>query len=220
MKKLFTTGLLAIALLFGTRAYAQDSRATFGVKGGFNLSNMVGDIEHTDPKSGFQFGLTLDYSLSNNVYLLTGMELTTKGAKERREVKYETQYMGTAYTTANITYSPVYFQIPVHIGYKVNATEKVKIVLHTGPYVAYGLSGKIKSNFNTYAIEDTKTNIFSTDGLKDFDFGFGVGTGAEWNKLVLNIGYDFGVANILDKAKDERGRLKNTNAYITLGYKF
>ncbi|MDR2954228.1 MAG: PorT family protein [Prevotella sp.] len=53
--------------------------------------------------------------------------------------------------------------------------------------------------------------------LKRFDFGVGLGAGAEFGKIGVGLGYDFGLANI----SDESGfSIKTQNAYLTLGYKF
>jgi hypothetical protein len=135
----------------------------------------------------------LDYGFTPDVYLLTGLQLTTKGYKVGTgEDKY----------TSNL----MYLQLPVHAGYKLTVAEATKIVFHAGPYAAYGIGGKSG---------DDKS--FEKGHAKRFDFGLGLGVGAEFGKIGVDLGYDFGLANVNDAGD---GKVKNMNAYLSLGYKF
>lgn len=194
MKTTFKTCLVAIALLIGVNTYAQDQPITFGVKAGVNLSNLSGDVDGTDAKIGFNAGVTLDYGFTPDVYLLTGLQLTTKGFKAGS---------GDNKFTSNL----MYLQLPVHVGYKLTVAEATKIVFHAGPYAAYGIGGKTEG-----------VKSFQDGAYKKFDFGVGLGVGAEFGKIGVDLGYDFGLANIVDTEGD--GKVRNMNAYLTLGYKF
>ncbi len=194
MKTTFKTCLVAIALLIGVNTYAQDKPVTFGVKGGLNLSNISGDVSESKAKIGFNVGITLDYGFTPDVYLLTGLELTTKGFKEDGDA------------SSNL----MYLQLPVHVGYKLSVAENTKIVFHAGPYVAYGIGGKT-------AAGDIKVDSFGEDRFNAFDFGLGLGVGAEFGKIGVGLGYDFGLTNIIDLGG---ANVKNMNAYLTIGYKF
>ena len=195
------TCFIAVAILLGVNVNAQDKPLEFGVKAGVNLSNMTGDINNTDAKVGFNVGVTMDYALSPDLYLLTGLELTTKGFK---------------YTEgdAKITLNPMYLQLPVHVGYKLAVAEGTKVVFHAGPYVAYGIAGKatVKNDLGK-----EKENVFSTGGLKEFDFGLGIGAGLEFGKIGVGLGWDFGLVNVWDA---DNVKVKNMNGYLSLGYKF
>lgn len=201
MKTIIKSGLIAIALLVGISVSAQDKPLTFGVKAGMNLSNVGGDADGTDAKIGFNAGVTMDYGFTPDIYLLTGLELTTKGYKADDDF------------SSNL----MYLQLPVHVGYKLAVTDATKIVFHAGPYIAYGIGGKTKFN------EDgEKYKYDSFDAFKKFDFGLGLGVGAEFGKLGVGLGYDFGLLNIMDSeiAELEDITVRNMNAYLTVGYKF
>ncbi len=200
MKTTFKTCLVAIALLIGINTYAQDKPVTFGVKAGVNLSNVSGEGDSGDAKIGFNAGVTLDYGFTPDVYLLTGLQLTTKGFKVK-DIDF----------TSNL----MYLQLPVHIGYKLTVAEATKIVFHAGPYAAYGIGGKTKI---TAGEDKGEGDSFQDGAYKKFDFGVGLGVGAEFGKIGVDLGYDFGLANINDTNVD--GKIKNKNAYLTLGYKF
>lgn len=194
MKTTFKACLVTIALLIGANTYAQDKPLIFGVKAGMNLSNISGDVSDSKAKIGFNAGITLDYGFTPDIYLLTGLELTTKGFKEDGDA------------SSNL----MYLQLPVHVGYKLSVIDATKIVFHAGPYVAYGIGGKT-------GMGDTKVDSFGEYRFDAFDFGLGLGVGAEFGKIGVGLGYDFGLINIIDLGG---ANVKNMNAYLTVGYKF
>lgn len=213
MKKIFKACLLAAILLVGINVNAQDCPVTFGVKAGANLSNFGGDVNDTDAKFGFQAGVTVEYALSEGFFLQSGLEFTTKGAKSNMMVVQD----GIS-TKVKSTFNPMYLQLPVHAAYKVNVAENIKIVFNAGPYIAYGVGGKIKAETKVDNVKvSADENIFSKDNFKRFDVGLGGGVGAEFGKIGVNLGYDFGLANI---NQNNGGKVRNQNAYLTLGYKF
>ena len=216
MKTILKTNLIIIALLLAMGIQAQDKPLTFGVKAGVNLSNFSGDVEDNKAKPGFNVGVTVDYALTSDLYLLSGLEFTTKGAKSEYE---ETEQGVKVNVTA--TANPMYLQLPVHLGYKIGISENTKIVLHAGPYLAYGIGGKLKeeAKANVAGVNanvSADTDFFGKEAFKNFDFGLGLGAGVEFGKINAGLGYDLGLANI----SREDGKLRNMNAYLTVGYKF
>lgn len=221
MKTILKTSLLAIFLLIGVVANAQEQPLTFGVKAGMNLSNLSGDgVEGTDAKVGFNVGLTVDYALTQDLFLMSGLEFTTKGAK----ASFSDSYEGVN-AEMNITINSMYLQLPVHAGYKFDVSEGMKLNLHAGPYVAYGIGGKSKTKIKgDIAGRDINlepegdVDMFGDKGMANrFDFGLGLGVGAEFGKFGVGLGYDLGLTNI---AKDSKEKVRNMNAYLTVGYKF
>ncbi|MDH6307259.1 hypothetical protein M2451_000408 [Dysgonomonas sp. PFB1-18] len=220
MRTILKTSLVAIALLIGVSASAQDTPITFGVKVGANLSNFSGDVEDTKAKFGFNAGVTLDYAITPDIYLLTGLEFTMKGAK----AEYGEEYNGVSVEVTEKA-NPMYLQLPVHIGYKLAIADNTKLVFHAGPYVAYGIAGKAKVEYKGSVAgidlsgKAGEHDFFGSEedgGYKRFDFGLGLGVGAEFGKIGVGLGYDFGLLNM------SRGdaKVRNMNAYLTLGYKF
>ena len=168
-----------------------------------NLSTITGDAtDDVKAKIGFNVGVTLDYTLTSDLYLLTGLELSTKGCKEDVGLSKD--------ATSNL----MYLQLPIHLGYKLAVTDATKIVFHAGPYVAYGIGGKTKISESGVEVS---VNSFGSNRVKRFDFGVGLGVGAEFGKIGVGLGYDFGLVNIVDVDNVSN---KNANAYLTVGYKF
>lgn len=213
MKKVLQASLMAVALLVGSNVSAQDSPIQLGVKAGVNLSNFGGDVEGTKAKVGFNAGVTLDYNFTPNVALLTGLEFTTKGAKSK---EYEVEEMGIK-GSAKASTTAMFIQLPVHVGYKLPVTETMKVVFHAGPYAAYGIGGKDKTEITINGkTAEEKTDTFGKEALKKFDFGVGIGAGLEFGQIGVGLGWDFGLADL----NRGDGSVKTQNGYLSLGYKF
>lgn len=204
------TVLLSAALFSATiGASAQSSPLQFGVKAGANLSNWSGDINDTDAKFGFNVGVTVDYAFNTNWYLMSGLEFTTKGAK----IDLITDYTGE-YATAKLTGNAMYLQLPIHAGYKLPIAENTNLVFHAGPYLAYGVGGKVTTKIDGFG--KVKDDFFGDHSFKRFDFGLGFGAGVEFGKINAGLGYDFGLVNI----NQGIGTVRNMNGYLSVGYKF
>ncbi|MCD7900964.1 MAG: PorT family protein [Bacteroides sp.] len=200
MKKRLLTivGLMSVLLVASTTVKAQDNFVTLGVKGGLNLSDYSGDIPKTKSVLKYQFGITADFALTNDIYIISGLEFQTKGTKSR------------PHGIPNVKYNPMYLQLPVHAAYKIDIAPGHRFVVEAGPYLAYGIGGKMKGT--------DKVSIFHDDRFKRFDFGVGGALGWEFGRhIVLKSGYDFGLVDVCDV----KGiKAKNMNGYVTLGYRF
>ena len=229
MKNIIKTCTICIFLFLFTNASSQELPLTFGVKAGVNLSNMYGDTNDADPLVGFQVGVSVEYLLPQNMFLLSGLELTRKGGKDSAKLNVTDGDGNLLRLEVEEKLTPMYIQIPLHVGYKMFVSNSVKMVFHAGPYLAYGISGKYKNKMKVNGYEFTDDdfinelgikkdgNVFSSNGLKEFDFGLGIAAGAEFGQIVTKIGYDFGLTNSSDV---EDYKLRTRNAYLTLGYNF
>lgn len=217
--------VIIVALATCMNLNSQNNPLSMGVKVGMNLSSMSGDVNDADSRLGYQFGVTFNYDFSENLFLETGLEFTLKGYDEKADMAV---IGGVEVMNAKQKCNAQYIQIPIHIGYKMDVATDVKISFLAGPYLAYGVGGKTKltgyvqtGDYWRPTIDiNEKANTFSTGALKEFDFGFGFGVGAEYQKYVARLGYDFGMVNVSEKFADEKMKLRNRNAYLTFGYKF
>lgn len=199
MKKNKITWIAVIAaLIMGISGVkAQEKPVSIGVKAGVNLSTFGGDIKDTKSVFKYQFGVTADIGVTNNFYILTGLDLQTKGSKSKSE-------------SGTIKYNPMYLQLPAHLAYKLEIAPGIKLVVNAGPYAAYGIGGKAKGG-------GSNEKIFGNNKFKKLDYGAGGGLGLELGKICVSGGYDLGLKNI----SDTKGtKVKNRSAYVTLGYKF
>lgn len=190
--------LLAIASLAGAQNFS------FNVKGGLNLSNLSGDVEDNKVKPGFHIGVGADYNFAPNMAIQSALLYSAKGAKADLE-------------GIDITLNANYLQLPVHFAYKIDAAPGTKVVLHAGPYIAYGVGGEIKGKESgvTVAIDTFDGDI----GLmKRLDAGLGLGVSTEFVPILLDLGWDMGLINVARDSGNES--VKNQNAYLTIGYRF
>jgi len=191
---------IAFMASFSSRTLAQEKLVTFGLKGGVNFSTFGGSFKDAKSSFRYQFGVTADIALSNNLYILTGLDLQTKGAK----------WEGPSAST--LKYKPTYIQLPIALGYKFDLGSNTKFVLNAGPYAAYGIAGDTKGDG-----DKGKQSIFGKDGFKKLDYGLIGGAGIELGKVAVNVGYEYGLANV-NRASGPK--ITNRNPFLTIGYKF
>ncbi|MDD4778244.1 MAG: porin family protein [Fermentimonas sp.] len=177
------------------------AQVNLGVKGGVNLSNVYGeDVTDNNAKIGFHAGILADYEFSYNSAIQTGIFFTTKGFKMDDEID-------------NTTVNAMYLQLPVHYAYKLDVSPGTRIVFHGGPYAAYGIGGKMTNG--------GEMDTFGDEGLFErFDAGLGIGVGAEFGAILLDIGWDMGLVDVMIDEFSEGSSVKNQNAYLSIGYKF
>ncbi|MCC8186784.1 MAG: PorT family protein [Bacteroides sp.] len=190
--------VVAVISAFSNEIVAQEKPVTWGIKAGTNLSTFGGDMKNTKSVLRYQVGITADVALTNNLYLLTGLDLQTKGAKYSPK------------SASDIKYNPMYLQLPVNLGYKFDVGSNIRLVVHAGPYLAYGIGGKARSDGN-------KQSVFGNNRLKRSDYGLMGGAGMEIGNIAIHAGYEYGLANVSD-AKGTK--IRNRNPYLTVGYKF
>jgi len=185
-------------------AAAQEKNIIFGVKGGVNMATLQ-DSKNTKSKPGPVAGITVDYNIEGDFFILSGLEYVAKGIKvDGGEGNGD---------RVNLNY----LQLPIHIAYKYKLTPDVKLVAGIGPYLAYGISGEIKykaiGDYEAYEVK-----AFEDGAYKSFDFGLGLGAGIEVSRINLRIGYDYGLAKINDF--QSISELKNSSIAFTAGLKF
>ena len=195
--------VLLVGMVTSMSMFAQFP-VSFGVKAGMNLSEI--QKLDDDVKVGFNVGVTAELALPSNFYLMSGLEFTTKGAKGKEQVLNP-----SSGAKSKATYNAMYLQLPIHAGYKLNLTPGTKLVFRAGPYLAYGVGGRIKWDNKSLGEMD-----FFNDNTNRFDFGIGGAVGVEFiNKINVSLGADQGLTKIFKDTK-----MKNRCAYISVGYKF
>ena len=178
--------LVAIVALFcSVSSFAQFSSGGFeldkesvyyGVRFGGTIASINGDFD-----IGSRVGMTLGgviglrVSGSTPVFLESGLYYTQRGAKDS---DYE------------VTHNNL--EIPLIIKYGFKATDEIALLPFVGPYFAYAVSAD-----ETCKNENLKVN-HNIPRVNRKSMGFKLGCGAEYNKLYLELGYQFGVTNILD----------------------
>ena len=218
MKKFFV--VLVALVVTASIAHAQ---LNFGVRAGFNLTNMAtkfdGKSENDDVKfkPGFQIGAVVDYALTDAISLQPGILFAQQGSKYEKD-KYK--------EVTNLNY----IQVPINVQYKLDLGG-MNLILQAGPYIGFGLGGKEKVTVDGKKVSDKeyeeetgrKPDISFGSGKDDhlsaFDFGIGLGAGLQFGAIQAGVGYNLGLANIAHKDA-EKTTIKNSGIAITLTYVF
>lgn len=195
--------LILIALLISVNIYSQERRPatylSFIARAGINTMNLGDKYSDKSSNIGFQGGILLNYGY-DNVFLHTGLEYKT--------INYDAIVENEHWSA-----SQRYIQLPVHLGYRKDLSESTDLILHVGPYFAYGIGGSLRNNTT-----QTDYDTFSRrNGGIRFDYGLGLGVGLEINRFIVDLEGSFGVAN-LERNSDHTTR--NQALLLTVGYRF
>ena len=152
---------LFISASFGM-LHAQDNNVNteFGVKGGFNMSNLYGsgdDVDDNNILYGFNAGVYATLPISDFVAIQPEILFTTKGA----EFEYN-----NAFASGSTKFKLNYIEVPLLV--RVNVTKNFNI--HAGGYASYLVSSKITGDGSF----DFDQEI-DRDDLAKFDAGIAAG---------------------------------------------
>ena len=195
---------VAFLVMVTTVSWAQqqrqvpNKRTQWGVKAGLNVSSIGGgNYNNIKAIAGFHAGITIDYAFTNEIYLLAGLEYTIKGPIV--ELSPDDQHIN-----AN------YIQLPLTVGYKLQMTDELALIIDAGPYLSYGVNGQITEG-------DHKQDTFSSIALKRFDCGMVVGAAVDFRQFRFGMHCDFGLINIMQKGND---KAQNWNLGLSTGIRF
>lgn len=216
MKKLL---LCFVVVALSTTAFAQ-KKSTFGVRAGLDISNvsMKMDGESLDLKSrvGFNVGISYQTPLVSKLYLETGLNLTSRGAR----LNSISESISDGYKL-----NMLYVQLPVALSWHFDL-KNISIQPFVGGYYSIGVQGKMKMDDSDTKIDVFKKPAQDEEGpstqFRRSDAGLRFGVGVEFcKKYYVSLGYDLGLSNLLkDKEARKMATIKNNNFAITLGYNF
>jgi len=210
--------ITAIAALFGFAGFTQETtitanRTTFGLRGGVNFQNINGkDASDNDLDNGittgFHLGVNAEIPVGTGSYFQPGILYSMKGA-ERKNTDIKTKLS--------------YIEVPLNFVYKpVLGTGNM--LLGFGPYVAFGLDGKVDNNgvdTDIDFVSDYESNN-SSPQFKRFDAGANFLAGYEFaNKFSFQLNAQLGLVNINPEiSSSDKTKLRNTGFGVSLGYRF
>ena len=208
MKKILVA---ILGVLFAAPSFAQyssggfnlsESSVYYGIRLGMNIASLTGDAPDLNSKMGLNFGGTIGLRLSDTtpIFLESGL-----------------YYTGCGDSKDKTTISLNYLELPILIKYGIQATDDIAVLPFIGPTFRYGLfGGKWKTS------GAGKVDSFHDGRFKRADMGIKLGCGAEYNKLYLEVGYQFGITNIADwsLANGDDASAHNGAMFINLGVNF
>ncbi|MCM0668463.1 porin family protein [Flavobacterium tyrosinilyticum] len=193
MKKIILSAIAIMAFAFTN---AQSTR--FGVKGGLNISSIVGgDVDNTKSLVGFHVGGLAEIHVVEKFFIQPELLFSAQGAK----------FDGPFGNDGDLKLN--YLNIPVLAKYYIVDN---KFSVEAGPQLGILLSAKSDG-------EDFKDYTRSTD------LGFNLGAGYNFtDNFSVGLRYTIGLSpisdNDIDNSEDYYDSAKNGNFQISLAYKF
>lgn len=190
MKKIL---LMAVVMLASVASYAQHAVGAFILqpKIGMNVASLT-KCDGCDPRIGLAAGVEAEYQATDIFSVSAGLIYSMQGNKAKAEGVTQTTKLD-------------YINIPILANVYVTKGLAVKL----GVQPAFNVSDKVK-------LSGGKASVEAEDvGAESFDFSIPVGLSYEFNNVVIDARYNFGVTNIA-----EGGDAKNSVFQFTLGYKF
>ncbi len=221
------TVFIAIMLLFSaTVMFAQSTQRigpAFGLLGGVNFQNLNGkdingDNLNNDIIIGYHIGANVQIPIAPEFYFQPGLLFSTKGAKSSTEPVIS-------------TYNLSYLELPLNFVYK-GLLGAGYVMIGFGPYVGYGLMGKVKHEGGSVSIENDIefTNTIEADApltttyFRPLDVGGNIFAGYEMaGGIFLQLNSQLGLINIHPEDKrfsDNELAIRNTGFGLSLGYRF
>ncbi len=200
-----------------------DAKMSFAILGGLNFQNLNGrnTIDNKlDNKIilGYHVGVNAQIPIAPTFYFQPGLLLSTKGAKN----------INNEITS---TYNLTYIELPLNFVYKA-ALGKGYIMLGFGPYLAYGIGGKVKTEGGALSL---KTDIefqnvveindpITVTYVKPFDAGGNIYAGYETAMgIFVQLNTQLGMLEINPEDKrnvNDKSSVKNTGFGFSIGYRF
>ncbi len=192
MKKMF---LAAAMMLVSVATFAQNAvgQITIQPKVGLNIANVT-DADDADARIGLAAGAEFEYGVTDMIGVSAGLVYSMQGYKFS-EGNYDT------------TVKLDYLNVPILANVYVAPGLAVKLGVQPG----FKLSSKVKIEGSGTSIEGESDD----DGVKGFDLAIPVGVSYQYQNIVLDARYNWGVTKVFDD-----GDSKNSVFQITLGYKF
>lgn len=192
MKKMF---LAAAMMLVSVATFAQNAvgQITIQPKVGLNIANVT-DADDVDARIGLAAGAEFEYGVTDMIGVSAGLVYSMQGYKFSE---------GNVDTTVKLDY----LNVPILANVYVAPGLAVKLGVQPG----FKLSSKTKIEGSGVSIEGESDD----DGVKGFDLAIPVGVSYQYQNIVLDARYNWGVTKVYDG-----GDSKNSVFQITLGYKF
>ena len=191
--------------------HAQNDNVTteFGVKGGFNMSNLTNDdnVDDENVLYGFNAGVYATLPISDYIAIQPELLFTTKGA----ELEYNNDLL-----QGNAKFKLNYIELPLLV--RVNITKNFNI--QAGGYASYLVSSKVTGDGDIDFDED-----IDTDDLNKFDAGIAAGVGVDFSPISIGVRYNYGLTKVGKERSDGFGGTytfpdaKNSNLSVYLSYK-
>ena len=201
MKKIFLCAAVAI-MSFAT---AQSQEVRLGIKGGYNMTTLTGDIEDASSRSSFHLGGLVEVPISERFSIQPEVLYSSQGAEYTETL--------TGVDDSKITAKLDYIQVPIMA--KFYAAEGFAI--EAGPQI--GFLANSTAEFESTVGDVTVIGDEDMEDIKNTDIGIGVGASYRIPAgLFFGARYNFGLTDINEV--DNGIKMYNGVFQLSVGYSF
>ena len=184
---------ILLLLAFFVVAFTTTAQIETGLRSGLTISgslNSMTEVGKSESLIGWRFGYAMEYNLSERIYIGSGIETATKGAR---------------IDGFQVPLRYYYVQVPLNIGGRIPLVENTYLFGQLGAYASY-------------ALFTTKYNVFGYGQIsgEKFDWGFDAKVGVEFSGYQIHIGYDLGMRKVWKYALSENVKHRSISLGLTI----
>jgi len=206
MKKVLTILLAASLMLVGTQAFAQLSANAGYINSTRTIKGYDSENIH-----GAYVGVSLNLMLSDSFGIAPGLYYSLLAGKQNL-IDFD------ALLRVDGSMKEHALNLPVYLNYNFYLGRDSRFFIYAGPTLQYGLSSKVKGEFNSIFGHGTSTYDNYQEDMNRFNLFLGGGVGFDAGSFKVTVGYDYGMLNLSKDKNDpatHRGNLK-----IGIGFNF
>jgi len=212
MKKIFAI-VLAAALFAGTNAFAQLYPGA-----GYINSTLTGQYNGSaqDPvnSNGFYAGASFNVALPGGLAVAPGLYASLITNTSEGGVSL----FGVSQNSKS-TFTEIALNVPVLANYTYALNRDAKVFAYAGPTFQLGLSSKTHTDASGVISGSSDTDHYADGDFNKFNVYVGGGVGAEFAKILVTVGYDYGLMNLYAGSTDNT-YYHRANLHIGVGYAF
>ena len=206
-KNLLLLALMAVTMT--AQAQHEEGDVTIQPRIGVSFSNITGDdffSVDTKMKVNLTYGFEAEYYFADQFSIAGGLLFTNQG--------YKFDYYEIDNSKKVATFDNYYAVVPITLNYYLVEGLAVK----AGVQPSFRVKTKLKADDTKMDLDEALDFLFPNQevSLNKFDLSIPVGFSYEYNKIVFDARYNFGLIKIF---KGLEGKSRNSLITLTLGYK-
>jgi hypothetical protein len=224
MKKIVLISIVC-AFLFGSLK----AQIKLGISGGLDYASMNVKFQYLSDFGikgipAYHFGLTTVHPIKENLFITADLLFSKKGFIQSISQHYAHPWSGFSDSLTEFKVPLYYIELPILMEFKVKF-EKINIFFGFGPYIEYGIDGKVTLNiqstmkapgythstslnysenvhWNKYPFNSNNFGKIIVDDygytkIRRFDYGSTVRFGIGFSSFILNAECKYGFANLM-----------------------
>ena len=201
--------LAVLAMTMSAQAQHEEGEVTIQPRVGISFSNITGDdlfSEDTKMKVNLTYGFEAEYYFTDQVSVAAGLLFTNQG--------YKFDYYDASNSKYTANFDNYYAAVPITFNYYIVEG----LAVRAGVQPSFRVKTKLKADGSKMDLDEALDFLFPNQEvtMNKFDLSIPVGFSYEYNKIVFDARYNFGLIKLF---KGLDGTSRNSLITLTLGYK-